>query len=150
MTHLCINCNAPAVHRAGDRFTCKKCGYRWDVAHEQANAAYLASQGRQPAESSVPAMKGAGQIPASGEPTTEDRLVGALVKYTVADIDELAGAAGVDLGDARLKHEKAATLIRSGKIALDEAGAVVVVDEGDSEDGEKGEGEPATDEGESE
>jgi len=135
MAHLCINCNAPAVHRAGDRFTCKKCGYRWDVAHEQANAAYLASQGRQPAESSESVVKGAGQIPPSGDqtqPTAEDRLVGALVKYTVADIDELAGAAGVDLGDARLKHEKAAALIRSGKIALDEAGAVVVVDEGDN------------------
>ena len=130
MAHLCINCNAPAVHRAGDRFTCKKCGYRWDVAHEQANAAYLASQGRQPAESSEPAVKGAEQTLPTGEPTTEDRLVGALVKYTVADIDELAGAAGVDLGDARLKHEKAAALIRSGRIALDEAGAVIVVDEG--------------------
>ncbi len=133
MAHLCINCNAPAVQRSGDRFVCKKCGYRWDVAHEQANAAYLASQGRQPAESSEPAVRGAGQPPASGEPNTEDHLVAALVKYTVADIDELAGAAGVDLGDARLKHEKAAALIRSGKIALDEAGAVVVVDEGESE-----------------
>jgi len=28
---------------------CKRCGYRWDVSHEQANAAYLRSQGRQPA-----------------------------------------------------------------------------------------------------
>jgi len=131
MTQLCINCNAPDVRRTGDRFVCRKCGYRWDVAHEQANAAYLASQGRQPAESTAePSVK------TMGEPTTEDRLVGALVKYTVADIDELAGAAGVDLGDARLKHEKAAALIRSGKIALDEAGAVVVVDEADSEDSE--------------
>ncbi len=133
MAHLCINCNAPAVHRAGDRFTCKKCGYRWDVAHERANAAYLASQGRQPAESTTPVAKGSEQPSTNGEqtqPTDEDRLVGALVKYTVADIDELAGAAGVDLGDARLKHEKAAALIRSGRIALDEAGAVIVVDEG--------------------
>ena len=136
MAHLCINCNAPAVHRAGDRFVCKKCGYRWDVAHEQANAAYLASQGRQPAESSGSVVKGAEQTLPTGEPTTEDRLVGALVKYTVADIDELAEAAGVDLGDARLKHEKAAALIRSGKIALDDTGAVVVVDEADSEDSE--------------
>jgi len=128
MTHLCINCNAPNVQRAGDRFTCKKCGYRWDVAHEQANAAFLASQGRQPAEATA---ESPGKT--MGEPTAEDQLVAALVKYTVADIDELAGAAGVDLGDARLKHEKAAALIRSGKIALDEAGAVVVVDEGESE-----------------
>jgi len=142
MAHLCINCNAPAVHRAGDRFTCKKCGYRWDVAHERANAAYLASQGRQPAESTAePPVK------TMGEPTTEDRLVGALIQHTVAEIDELAGAAGVDLGDARLKHEKAAALIRSGRIALDDAGAVVVVEDGEASTG--GEGEPATDEGES-
>jgi hypothetical protein len=48
--HLCINCNGQTVTRSGDEFTCETCGYRWDVAHEQANAAYLASQGRKPAQ----------------------------------------------------------------------------------------------------
>lgn len=48
--YLCINCNAQGVEREGDEFKCPKCGYTWDVAHEQTNAAYLASQGRKPAE----------------------------------------------------------------------------------------------------
>lgn len=48
---LCINCNSPRVTRDGDDFTCKQCGYTWDVAHEQANAAYLMAQGRTPAKS---------------------------------------------------------------------------------------------------
>ncbi|HML23547.1 MAG TPA: hypothetical protein PKD09_17960 [Aggregatilinea sp.] len=45
----CINCNRPDARREGDTFICPRCGYRWDVAHEQANAAYLAVQGREPA-----------------------------------------------------------------------------------------------------
>jgi hypothetical protein len=49
--HLCINCNSGKVSRTGDEFTCGRCGYHWDVAHEQANAVYLASQGRVPAQS---------------------------------------------------------------------------------------------------
>ena len=53
MAHLCINCNAPKVRRKDDAFTCEQCGYTWDVAHEQANAAYLASQGRVPAAPTV-------------------------------------------------------------------------------------------------
>lgn len=64
MAHLCINCNAPDVRRIDDTFTCRKCGYRWDVAHEQANATYLLSQGRPPAESRVPAVE------AKSEPET--------------------------------------------------------------------------------
>lgn len=47
--HTCINCNRKAAERAGDTFTCERCGYTWDVAHEQANAAYLLAQGRRPA-----------------------------------------------------------------------------------------------------
>lgn len=46
----CINCNGTDVTRTGDDFHCKSCGYDWDVAHEQANAAYLRSQGRVPAK----------------------------------------------------------------------------------------------------
>jgi hypothetical protein len=49
--HLCINCNSEKVSRTGDEFICGRCGYHWDVAHEQANAVYLASQGRVPAQS---------------------------------------------------------------------------------------------------
>ena len=48
--YLCINCNAQGVKRDGDAFKCPKCKYEWDVAHEQANAAYLESQGRKPAK----------------------------------------------------------------------------------------------------
>ncbi len=47
---ICINCGSSSVVRDGDDFTCDACHYQWDVAHEQANAAYLASQGRKPAE----------------------------------------------------------------------------------------------------
>lgn len=50
MAHLCINCNANQVTRNGDTFTCKKCKFVWDVAHEQENAAYLRAQGRLPAQ----------------------------------------------------------------------------------------------------
>lgn len=46
---ICINCGSNQVKRTGDDFTCGKCGYQWDVAHEQASAAYLATQGRTPA-----------------------------------------------------------------------------------------------------
>ena len=74
MTHLCINCNAPTVQRTGDTFRCEKCKYTWDVAHEQANARYLETQGRQPAQSlgettqTLDAALGLGQ-PLTGEST---------------------------------------------------------------------------------
>lgn len=51
MSHLCINCNSPEVARTGDDFACGKCGFKWDVAHEQASAAYLRMKGRTPAKS---------------------------------------------------------------------------------------------------
>lgn len=47
--HTCINCNRRTAVRSGDTFSCSRCGYEWDVAHEQANAAYLLGQGRKPA-----------------------------------------------------------------------------------------------------
>lgn len=47
---FCINCGHGDVTRTGDDFTCAVCGYRWDVAHEQANAAYLRARGHTPAE----------------------------------------------------------------------------------------------------
>ncbi len=77
--YLCINCNAPNVERDGDDFKCPKCGYTWNVAHEQANAAYLASQGRKPAE------------PMAGQPdapeTPEDALMKELGLTDSADTD---------------------------------------------------------------
>lgn len=118
MTQLCINCNAPRVRRSGDTFTCATCGYTWDVAHEQANAAYLASQGRRPAAPTVP--------PAKEPPPADARLVAALEQHTVPDLDLLAASAGVDFGDARLKDEKIAALARAGIFTLDDAGAVVI------------------------
>ena len=69
MSHRCINCNADEVARTEDTFICKKCGYRWDVAHEQANAAYLASQGRAPAEATAaPSEKPGRKAPSKIEP----------------------------------------------------------------------------------
>ena len=51
--HHCINCGRPAATRQGDKFTCARCGYVWDVALEQASAAYLRAQGREPARPAV-------------------------------------------------------------------------------------------------
>jgi hypothetical protein len=45
----CINCGRRAATRQNDTFTCGRCGFEWDVAFEQANAAYLRAQGREPA-----------------------------------------------------------------------------------------------------
>lgn len=46
----CINCGRlGTVTRAGDEFACAKCGHAWTVEDEQANAAYIAMQGRKPA-----------------------------------------------------------------------------------------------------
>ncbi len=139
---LCINCNAPTVQRTGDTFTCEKCGYTWDVAHEQANAAYLASQGRVPAtpiaelqaSSTLDAALGLDTALGPGQPSAQDRLIAALVKRNVAEIEDLAEEAGVDLGEARLKDEKIAALVTSGKVALDEHGDVVVQRRHDDED----------------
>jgi uncharacterized Zn finger protein (UPF0148 family) len=129
--HQCINCNSKEVARDGDTFTCARCGYTWDVAHEQANAAYLASQGREPAKTleevqAASALDAALGLDQPVEPSAQDRLVAALVKHNVPDIESLAEEAGVDLADARLKDEKIAALVTSGKVALDEHGDVVV------------------------
>jgi hypothetical protein len=135
-TMLCINCNSSEVARDGDSFTCARCGYQWDVAHEQANAAYLASQGREPAKSmdelkeleTASALDAALGLDQPVEPSAQDQLIAALVKFNVSDIEDLAEINNIDLGEARLKDEKIAALIRSGKFALDEHGDVIVVD----------------------
>ncbi len=129
--YLCINCNSSKVARDGDTFVCATCGYTWDVAHEQANAAYLASQGRVPATAIAELQASSGLDAALGldkeaQPSAQDRLIAALLKRTVTEIEDLADEAGVDLGEARLKDEKIAALVTSGKLALDEHGDVVV------------------------
>jgi hypothetical protein len=48
---ICMNCGSDRVERAGDNFTCKACRFDWTVADEQANAIYIRSQGREPAQS---------------------------------------------------------------------------------------------------
>lgn len=53
----CINCGSPTARRDGDTLSCPACGYTWDVQHEQANAAYLAAQGRKPAAPIEPDTK---------------------------------------------------------------------------------------------
>ena len=134
---LCINCNSSEVAREGDSFTCARCGYTWDVAHEQANAAYLASQGRTPAQamdeiqgsSALDAALGLALRSNDDQPPAVDPLVAALVKYTVPDLEDLAAINGIDLGEARLKDEKVAALVRSGKFALDDDGAIIVKEE---------------------
>lgn len=142
----CINCNSRNVTRDGDSFTCARCGYQWDVAHEQANRAYLRTQGREPAKtlaelaeseaaSALEAALGLEPIqPPDGgegqqEPPAQDQLIAALVKYNVPELEDLAAINGIDLADARLKDEKVAALVLSGKFALDEHGDVVVVNE---------------------
>ncbi len=133
----CINCNSRNVARSGDTFVCARCGYTWDVAHERANRAYLRTQGRDPAQSlaeieaanELDTALGLDQPPADSqppEPTAQDQLIAALVKHSVAEIEDLADEADVDLGDARLKDEKIAALVISGKLALDDHGDVVV------------------------
>jgi len=128
MAHLCINCNAPDVRRNGDTFTCGKCGYQWDVAHEQANAAFLASQGRQPAEPGEPAVEKAG-LPAgesarsveapvkveletpAGSPGDEQTAGGGkdylewLAAMTKAELVALAAEHGIELSDELRKAD---------------------------------------------
>lgn len=53
----CINCGYDRVVRDGDSFACPACKYEWDVAHEQANAAYIASQGRKVAKPAPPPVE---------------------------------------------------------------------------------------------
>ncbi len=145
MTHLCINCNSSRVERSGDDFTCRQCGYTWDVAHEQANAAYLAAQGRAPAQSVAERQASSGLDAALGldqstadsqppEPSAQDQLIAALLKRTVTEIGDLADEADIDLGEARLKDEKVAALVVSGKLALDEHGDVFIQRRHDDED----------------
>lgn len=47
----CMNCGADRVIRVEDEFTCSVCEFHWTVEDEQANAVYLRSQGREPAQS---------------------------------------------------------------------------------------------------
>lgn len=94
MTHVCINCNAPNVQRIGDAFTCGKCGYRWDVAHEQANAAFLASQGRQPAVSAVESE------PAQFE---GQDVLESLNAMTKTELEAFAAERGIELPDYQRK-----------------------------------------------
>jgi len=130
MTQLCINCNAPDVRRTGDRFVCRKCGYRWDVAHEQANAAYLASQGRQPAEVSAPAIEAASppavtisrtatgpepsEVVETGAPAGDDEagqdLLDWLNAHTKAELVALAEEYGVELAPDLRKADMINTL----------------------------------------
>ena len=107
MAHLCINCNAPDVRRIDDTFTCRKCGYRWDVAHEQANATYLLSQGRPPAEPSEPTVEAPPEtdlVPPQDEGVAgegQDYLEW-LAAMTKAELVALAAEHGVELdGDLR-------------------------------------------------
>lgn len=87
MTHLCINCNAPTVKRTDDTFVCEKCGFEWDVAHEQTNAAYLRSQGREPAQ------------PRGSEPSTADAPEADLMARLGIDLPSGSAAAlNVDPG----------------------------------------------------
>ncbi len=46
----CMNCGADRVMRVGDDFDCSVCKFHWTVEDEQANAVYLRSQGREPAQ----------------------------------------------------------------------------------------------------
>ena len=105
MTHLCINCNAPNVQRIGDAFTCGKCGYRWDVAHEQANAAFLASQGRQPAVSAVEPE------PAQFE-GQDDRpdVLESLNAMTKTELEAFAAERGIELPDYQRKADMVDTI----------------------------------------
>lgn len=194
MTHLCINCNSPRVERRGEEFTCAKCGFTWNVAHEQANAAYLASQGRTPAQSMAEiaaleadsgldaalGLTGPTQPPDTGiraldevpgkavdQPARADALAGpvsttdedgmtrvilrephpltpveydqaerVLTSKTVAEIEDIADRAGIDLADAKLKVDKIAALLESGRVVLADDGATVIVISDDSDEDE--------------
>lgn len=118
MIHHCINCNAPDVARAGDTFTCAKCGFTWDVAHEQANAAYLHSQGRAPAEPTgqpEPALtaRSEGKADSSG-----DAVLRYLEALTSTALDDLAAAHHIDLTGARVKADKVTRLAESGALTV--------------------------------
>jgi hypothetical protein len=186
--HLCINCNSGKVSRTGDEFTCGRCGYYWDVAHEQANAVYLASQGRVPAQSrsaqdtvetpeqsllaklgiapDLDEKRGVGpeeaiplpempvdlyaddsvelaveeiEAPADDVITLElhepapdpyDAVRSALEKKTVAELEEIAALAEIDLSDAKLKAEKVDRLAESDLIGIDND-EIVVIENGD-------------------
>ena len=138
---LCINCNSNQVARAGDTFTCSKCGYVWDVAHERANAQYLASQGREPAQpmadieaasdldaalsmEPIQVQRREPQVPAGDE---RARIEAILETKTVAELEESAAQAGIDLTEARLKADKIAALIESGQVYLAEDQQTLVV-----------------------
>jgi len=108
MTHVCINCNAPNVQRIEDAFTCAKCGYRWDVAHEQANAAFLASQGRQPAEPT--------QVENKDDPPDVLEVLNAMTK---TELEAFAAERGIALPD----YQRKADMIDTIAAALERAEA---------------------------
>src|SRR5690606_5113883 len=96
----------PNVQRIGDAFTCGKCGYRWDVAHEQANAAFLASQGRQPAVSAVEPE------PAQFE-GQDDRpdVLESLNAMTKTELEAFAAERGIELPDHKRKADMVDTIV---------------------------------------
>jgi len=137
--HICINCNKRAAVRTGDNFRCEVCGYQWDVAHEQANAAYLKAQGRRPAESVLSAQSGQPQTldqalglgagvsyetPETAAAESDDDLVNAVLwEMTVSDLEALAELHKVDLGGARRKEDKIRLLRDSGLTLEDVVGS---------------------------
>ena len=91
--------------REGDAFICKKCGYRWDVAHEQANAAFLASQGRQPAEPTIVAEP----VQFEGQDDRPDVLE-SLNAMTKTELEAFAAERGIALPDYQRKADMIDTI----------------------------------------
>lgn len=97
-TYVCINCNAPRVRRDGDVFTCEKCAYEWDVAHEQQNAVYVSSQRRAP-------VSGAEDSPDASAPQTLMQQLGIEPVKEPAPVEPVSASEDAVLTDPRYEDD---------------------------------------------
>ncbi len=146
--HHCINCGRRAATRQGDTFTCERCHFEWDVAFEQANAAYLRTQGRTPAQPWAEEQAAAAAVPPDvaalqdlatpvkfdgalevgeplGEPlpefdsTVEREADPAYEALTVDELKTLAAERGIDLTGHTRKAEIIAALQKADALAVE-------------------------------
>lgn len=105
---ICINCGSNQVSRDGDNFACAQCGYGWDVAHEQASAAYLRAQGREPATSILVDPE---EVTLGADQSSADKLD----SMTVPELKDFATENGIELGEATKKADIIAVIQDSMK-----------------------------------
>ncbi len=95
----CINCGRPTAEQRGENLSCRKCGHRWTVEDEAANARYIRSAlGREPATSASgsAAPDEAARIEVGGQVEIVN-----LSEMTVAELTVYADAQAIDLSGVR-------------------------------------------------